>query len=71
MGAVNLPPLAPTVVEAAIARVIGIPRDENPFCTIHGAEQHAVWRWGWKYADELLERAIAEEARRGFEEEAA
>jgi hypothetical protein len=56
------------VVEAAVARFVGRPLEENPFDSFHGAEQHEAWRWGWRYADLLLDRVGAYEAARWLEE---
>jgi hypothetical protein len=67
----ELPPIARVVVEAAVARFVGRPFEENPFDSIHGEAQHEAWSWAWRYADVLLERVAAHEAARWLGEEAA
>ena len=64
----DLPPLARVVVEAAVARFVGRPLDENPFDSIHGESQHYAWTWAWRYADQLIDRVGAEEAARWLED---
>ncbi len=42
---VELPPIARVVVEAAVARFVGRPFEENPYDSIHGEAQHHAWAW--------------------------
>ena len=67
----ELPPTARVVVEGAFARFCGRPFDECPYDSVHGERQYEAWRWSWRYADYLFERAGAEEAARWLQEEEA
>ena len=56
----DVPPLARVVFEAAVARFVGRPLEENPFDSIDGEPQHNARTWAWTY--QLLEGVGAEEA---------
>ncbi len=62
-------PLWAIVVEGAVDRICGRPREQNPYRL--GYESGDAWEYGWGEASDLLELRGQEEARRWLEEASA
>jgi ribosome modulation factor len=61
-------PLVCIVIEGAVDRFCGRPRDRNPYAPVHARDYWLAWDFGWQDADHLLEERGAEEARRWLRE---
>jgi hypothetical protein len=62
--------LLPVVVEGAVDRFCGRPRERNPYSYAYARDAFEAWLWGWDDADYLLEIRGREEAARWLGEAA-
>jgi hypothetical protein len=58
------------VVEGAVDRFCGRPRDRNPYSRRYAPHEFEAWSWGWDDADSLLEQRGQQEAARWLREAA-
>jgi hypothetical protein len=58
------------IVEGAVDRFCGRPRDRNPYCQENGQEAWSSWDFGWHNADWYLDVRGEEEASRWLQDAA-
>ena len=58
------------VVEGAVDRFVGRPREANPYAPKNARDWHEAWLLGWDDAHELLAERGANEAARWLREDA-
>jgi ribosome modulation factor len=57
-------PLICIVIEGAVDRFCGRPRERNPYCRTYARDYWLAWDFGWGDAGSLLEERGEHEARR-------
>ncbi len=70
MSRLGLVEQASIVVEGAVDRFCGRPRDRNPYCRENAEQAWHSWDFGWTEADWYLDIRGQEEARRWLGEAA-
>jgi hypothetical protein len=63
--------LAGIIVEGAVDRFVGRPRDANPYSEHYAEQAWHSWDFGWREGDWYLECRGQEKARRWLEEASA
>jgi hypothetical protein len=61
-------PLVCIVVEGAVDRFCGGPRDQNPYSPTYAEDYWLAWDFGWQDSDHLLDERGTEEAQRWLKE---
>ena len=61
---------ATIIVEGAVDRFCGRPREANPYCEEYAREAWFSWDFGWREAEWFLDTRGQEEAARWLEERA-
>jgi ribosome modulation factor len=69
-GAPEVCPLVCIVIEGAVDRFCGRPRDRNPYAPVDARNYWLAWDFGWLDAGALLEERGQQEAQRWLREAA-